>query len=242
MKLRLLFVLCLLVFAAAAMASPTLTQSVYLDPTSVSREGSLDNPEPDTLFYDDDDNYFRYTTMTNYYVTVRFTPPSNFQLRSVYMPLSNGGTAAATCSVFVHLVQAANRPGQQLMAAAISIPGGANSWFDVTLPDSVDFTANQDFFIVIGQATGYPNNGWYPLLDPQTTVNRSYYTTGSRTGTFTAQTVDFHLRAGGEFAAFTDLAAKGCYNDINGDGPSFFFMPGDTVLLKAEILNAANVA
>jgi len=216
-----------------------MTQSVYLDPAGSSVRDPLDNPEPDTLYYDDDANYFYFSTMTNYYVTVRFTPPSDFQLRSVYLPISCG-TVAGTCSVFVHLRQADNRPGQQLSASGIAVPANANGWFDHTLPAPIDFTAGQDFFIVVGQSPGYTANGWYPLLDPQTSVNRSYYTTGSRTGNFTAITVDFHLRAGGEFEAFTDLAAVSCFNGINGGDPSFFFMPGDTVRMKAEIMNVAN--
>ncbi len=239
MFLRLLLVLCMTAFAGMSAVASDLTPEMTLTPDGRILPSPLDNEEPDTLYYDDDGNqHFTFTTLANFYYYTRFTTPSDFQLRSVYLAIANEG-AAATCSVWVHTPNG-TRPGTQLSAASVELDNGS-WWYDITLPDSLDFTAGQDFMIVVGRATG--PTGWTPLLDGSTTVNRSRYTTGNRTtGTYNAISTDIRLRAGGSFAAFTDLAADQCFNDVNTEGPSFFFMPGDSVLLKGKVVNVANTA
>ncbi len=238
MRFRLLILFCVVALASIAWADQQNREEVTLLPTGQLANSPLDNEEPDTLYYDDDGNQNLYfSTLTNYYVYTRFTPPADFQLRSIYFAAGYGGSGSSTCSLFVHLPGTNNRPGQLLAQALATVT--STSWFDVTLPDSVDFTAGQDFMIVLGRSPG--PLGWYPFLDPVTTVNRSYYTTGSRmTGNYTVLGYDFRIRAGGTIATFVDLEARECFNDIGANTPAFNLLAGTAMTLKAIVHNPSS--
>lgn len=232
-RMMLMFCVVALVTIASAAPSPT----VVLYPDGRINSSPLDNEEPDTLYYDDDlAQSFYFNQLTNYWVYVRFTPPAAFQLRSVYIAVGSPSGSAVPCSVFVCLPGASNRPGTVLSTTSMaSVPAGS-AWFDFTLDDSVDLDANQDFMIVVGRAPG--PTGWYPLLDGGSTVNRSWYTTGSRTsGTYNNVAYDMRIRAGGSFAQFTDLEAQQCFNQVNSADPQFFMLSADSVLMKANVFN-----
>ncbi len=232
----LLFVLML---PLVALATPPQVNQVFLEPCGTVSTNPLDDPEPDTLYYDDDLNQsFYFSALTNYWTMVRFIPPANFDLHSIYFALGNPGGNATACSVFVHLRQADNRPGT-LLHQALASPQTGSLWYDVTLDSNVHFNANQEFMIVIGRAPGVPN-GWWPFLDGGTTVNRSYYTTTSRTGNFTAIPYDLRIRAGGSFEQFVDISSIECFNAVDG-GAGMFNMPvGSSVLMKTLVQNVAN--
>jgi hypothetical protein len=234
-----MILLCVAALASFAWAGQWNREEVTLLPTDVQLGRSpVDQEELDTLYYDDDGNQNLYfSTLTNYYVYVRFTPPANFQLHSIYFAAGYGGTGSTACSLFVHLPGTNNRPGTLLGQALQTVDQTA--WFDVTLNDTIDFTAGQDFMIVLGRSPG--PTGWYPFLDPVTTVNRSYYTTGSRmTGTYTVLGYDFRIRAGGTMATFVDLAATECFNDVGANTPAFNMLAGTQQTLKAIVHNPSS--
>ncbi len=237
MSTRWLLVLTLLLPLAAMAGTPPV--SACLDPVAFASR-SLDDPEQDTLYYDDDlDQSFYFSQLTNYWTFVRFIPPAAFDLHSIYFATGNPTGNATPCSIFVHLPQSAVRPGQQLYAGVMQMQQGS-FWYDYTMDTTLHFNANQEFMIVIGRAPGAPG-GWYPFLDGGSTVNRSYYTTGGRTANFTLIPYDLRIRAGGSFEAFVDLENAECFNAVD-DGAGQFNMPlGSDVVMKSLVRNVSNV-
>ncbi|RPH93415.1 hypothetical protein EHM69_10345 [candidate division KSB1 bacterium] len=247
-RISLICLLCL-VLSAVSLAADRLPLTTALDrdevilmPSEIGAISRLDNEEPDTLVYDDNGSSVYFSTLRNFYCYVKFTPPSDFQLRSIYLALADSVPSALPCTVWV-CTPNGTRPGATL-AMAVNTDVGEGSWFyDITLDDSVDFAGQQDFIVVIGKVPGWPA-GWTPLIDGGTTVNRSYYTNANAnrlTGTYNAITRDFRIRAGGSYASFVDLSVDECFNSVSGRGPAFFMEPGDTVQLKAKVTNTGNL-
>jgi hypothetical protein len=227
--------------AAFAFAGNFDTQQVILSPSG--RIGnSLDNPEPDTLQYDDNltQSYY-FNALTNFWSYVRFTPPAAFDLRSIYVALSNTSGNTTPCSLFVYTANG-TLPGTLLSRTAIA-PQTGSFWYDATLPDTVHLDAAEDFLIVFGRAVG--PNGWTPLLDGATSVNRSFVTNANAsrmTGPYQSVAVDLRVRVGGSIATFVDMSAEQCYNQVDG-GRGLFFMPaGSSVLMKGQAKNLSSAA
>ncbi|MCX6601220.1 MAG: T9SS type A sorting domain-containing protein [bacterium] len=254
-RFSLLFAVCLAVTALAwAAGAPVMSKfdpsQVVLSPSGEIRDRTtLDDPQPDTLRYDDGNPQIYYDGMVNYYVYVRFTPPVNFQLRSIYVAVWS--PVAATCSLFVHLPGAGTNPGTLLSSTTFTLAADF-IWYDVNLPDSLDFTAQQDFLIVVGRATGgaaippnIPPPGWHMVFDQGTTTNRSKTTNnnGNRTaGPYYAVSGDYPIRAGGVNAPLTDISAVQCFNSVQpSGGPSFNVLPGTEMRFKGEVSNAGNL-
>jgi hypothetical protein len=219
---------------------------LVLSPSGEMRDrATLDDPQPDTLWYDNGNPQY-YFGVTNYYVYVRFTPLVNFQLRSIYVAVWS--PVAATCSLFVHLPGTGTNPGTLLSSVTVDL-AAAFSWYDVNLPAPVDFTALQDFMIVVGRATGGnqdPPAGWHMLFDEGTTTNRSKRTGASgnhMTGPYQAVSGDYPIRAGGVNAPLTDISVVQCFNSVQpSGGPSFNVLPGAQMRFKGEVSNAGNLA
>lgn len=243
-------VLCLLAFAAFAGAqtgpsSFKMDQNeVFLTPAG-HYSGSLDDPQPDTLRYDDGIVSGFYPT-TNMWGRVRFTAPNNFELRSIYFVTNNPTGNQAPCSLFVYSSVGGNL-GTLLGSARVVgvLPIGSSltnpDWNDVNLTAPVTLTAGQDFFIVIGpQPGGSQAQGWHILTDAGTTTNRSGNST-TRLGTY-GTTSDWLIRAGGAAEPFVDLVAEECYDQNTAGVPKFELLSGDTINLSGQIFNNGNVA
>lgn len=243
----LLWIICLSLAATAwagdaALNAPFSKAETVLLPSGEIREhATLDTAQHDTLFYDDGNPQYYYPTITNYWAYVRFTPPANFSLRSIYIAVSSD--ANATCSLYVHLAGIGTNPGTVLSSAAVNLVPGF-FWYDVDLATPIDITSRQDFLILAGRAPG--GAGWDILFDAATTTNRSKttLTNGSRTtGPYYSIQGDYPIRAGGLLAPFSDLTVEQCFNSVlpSGDA-SFNVLPGAQVSFKGQVHNVSNTA
>jgi hypothetical protein len=233
------FLCVLMMLSAFAYAGNLAMQNAFLTPDG-RVTSHLDNPEPDTLTYLADDPTYVFSTLANFWYYQKFTPPADFELRSVYVALQNAG-ASATCSLFVCLLNGTN-PGTVLSSTTFQVDAGG--WSDVTLPDTVSLAANQNFMILVGRATG--PTGWTPLLSQTNPAGRSYYTNpnGNRTGPYNLQNgINFGLEAGGSIATYVDLRADQCYDSVAATGRGYFFIAPDSVVyMRALVKNLSTVA
>jgi hypothetical protein len=95
--------------------------------------------------------------------------------------------------------------------------------------------AAEDFFVVFGPAPGGTQlQGWFLYIDANgNTDSRSGYSQNTSGPWNYTLPGDIIVRAGGEVAAYTDLTANHCYNDIQ----AFFYTPDTEVGFEAEIEN-----
>jgi len=238
MFLRISLIVGVLLLAACAFAGNFATENAFLSPEgNISR--SLDNQEPDTLQYDGDASFLFFSSfaLVNYWTYVRFTTPADFQLRSLYCCLRDSADTGAPCSLWVYTANGTN-PGTLLSSGAAPVAEGS-FWYDVTLPDSVNFTANQDFFVVLGRCVG--RHGWSPLLE-NANANRSFYSQTSRTTGYSALPYNLHIRAGGSVAAYTDMRADQCYDSVTAGRGYFNLTPNAVLRLKSQVSNLSTVA
>ena len=203
--------------------------------------GSLDDPQPDSLFYDDGTPAIL-NTGTNYWCRVRFTPLVDFNIISVYHYIIDGA-GNAPCSLFVF--NSTPAPGGEDAVAVRPGPQPANGWIDVNFNDTVTVLANQDFWIVFGPVPGggQSDGNWNSIADGGSTSGRSQLSTQGKFGTYNNFPYDWILRIGGTFAnTFVDLSAGDLVNEINSGDPSFNFMPGQDVTFTQDVTNVGTGA
>lgn len=235
-----ILLLCLLLGGSRQLLGLDLLPQAILQSASMRMASGLDDPEPDTLCYDDSGPSFSIGSLSNYYSYVRFTPPSHFSLRSIYIGIGTFAGNTLPCSLWVHLPNG-SRPGTELASLEVPVEPGEMT-YDLTLDEPIEFIAQQDFMIVVGRAPN-PNSGWAPLLDGGSTVYRSYVTMeGRTTGFYQSIPYDFRIRAGGTLWNFADAVAEDCFNDVNGTGPAHFVRLGDSVQFKTRIRNTGTLA
>lgn len=238
------FLSCLL-FASALVASESVPFTPAHNSTlAKSHATSLDDPQPDSLSYDNGSPAFLLPS-ANHWVRVRFTSPSEFELRSIYYLGNNPNNRTEVCSVFVYS-SVDNAFGEVL--SQFNLPGNIvhfPSWGDVNLPTPLTFQEGEEFFVVMGPIVGgLQEQGAHILMDNAATGDRSMAAlTGGREGTYTVRDGDFMIRAGGASTPFIDLAGETCFNQlVSTENPAFFMAPGEEVLLKGRIRNRGNVA
>lgn len=252
-RLLLIWTLCMLAAAVAwasdapVMSAFSKSEMILMPSGEVRTPGTLDDPQPDTIRYDDG-GISNFYSSTNQWSRVRFTAPDAFELRSIYFVGNNPNGNTAVCSLYVH---ASNAGALGAVLSAFALPGSVlhlnnftnPTWNDVNLPTPVQLTAGQDFFVVIGPAPGGPQSaGWHIILDGTPgSPARSGISTSGHYGTYGNTSNDWLLRVGGQSAPFTDLKAEQCYNNVDGV-PKFNFLANEAVTLKGQILNNGNVA
>jgi hypothetical protein len=195
------------------------------------------SPQPDTLSYDDGSPAVL-DDAAGLWVDVRFTAPSDFALRTVYVLIYNGlNNSTDACSLYVF----ADSGGVPAAVVAgpywFTVPNGL-TWYQLDI-DTVDFNAGEDFHIMYGPTVGGPpppgaGPGWWAIFDVSNT-GRTQTTTDWTT--YVAGAGDAFIRAGGELAQpFTDLANICTGNELD----SFFPCDGESVTLTSQIENAGN--
>ncbi|MCB9391561.1 MAG: hypothetical protein H6506_02790, partial [Calditrichaeota bacterium] len=203
--------------------------------------GSLDDPQPDTLQYDNNSPASLSTT-TNFWVRVRFTAPVDFSIISAYAYTIDGTTSPAPCSLFVYTAIPA--PGGEQALAVKSAPLPDFGWFDVNFNDTVTVTGGSDFYVVMGPVPGGPqfDTNWNPVYDNGITGDRSQISTQTKYGTYSLLGGDVMLRIGGiAGGVFTDLSAGDLANEVNG-APSYNFELGEDVLFNQVVENIGTSA
>lgn len=200
----------------------------------------LDSPQPDTIVYDNNLASGLYlTNATNYWGTVKFTCPANFDLHCIYVKAYNPYGNSSGCGVYIH----ADNNGQPgtLLGGPYNISGPMpHTQFtdaEVNPPTGLSFNEGDNFHVIYGPAPGGPPSspyGWYLYLDNDGN-------TGSRSGISSSQSGpwdrtipgDLRVRAGGELETYLDLACISTFTD-----PDQWFMEEGTVTdINAEVEN-----
>jgi hypothetical protein len=249
-RFSLLFAVCLAVTALAwAAGAPVMSKfdpsQIVLSPSGEIRDrATLDDPQPDTLLYDNGAVQSFWQT-AQLWSRVRFTAPDAFELRSIYFVANNPNSNAAVCSVYVH-ASAAGQMGALLSAFRVTgVVQHLNvfatpTWNDVNLPTPVQIAAGVDFFVIAGPAPGGPQAaGWHIISDGTPNSDRSMKSDAGHAGTYTSASGDWLLRVGGAAAAFVDLTAEECYDQTSA-GPRFNVLIGEPLTFKGQIKNIGN--
>jgi len=162
----------------------------------------IDSSQPDTIKYDIGGSTYLYGP-SNLWGIVRFTAPSLFELRCLYIQMLNINSVDDGIEVYVYDDNGSGLPGA-LISGPYFISGPlflGYTWLDVEIDQPYPtLAANQDFFVVFGPApTGPPSQGWFLFIDSNgNTENRSGYGM-SQQGPwyFTSLLGDLIIRAGG---------------------------------------------
>jgi len=198
---------------------------------------AADDPQPDTLQYDGNQPGILLYGSNNLWTEQRFTPPVEFELRSVYvLPLNSSNNTTDPCTVAV-AEDNNGFPGTILTYMIVPTPiPSAYNWIDVNLPSPIIFDQGEDFHLMYSSPGGpYPGTGWWPYFDNDGVNNgRTYYSNSYSGPSWTSVPYDAMIRAGGELGgAFLDLATVSVFNDEQ----QFFFEAGDEITFKAVVEN-----
>lgn len=200
----------------------------------------LDSPQPDTISYDTGGNLYL-PNAQNYWGIVRFTAPSDFELRCIYIQMWNINNQPDGVNVAILNDNGFGQPGT-VVSGPVHLNGPLwyppFSWADVELPQPFpNFAAAENFFVVFGP-TGPTTQGWYLMIDGTgNTENRSGFSTSSSGPWQFTLSGDLIVRAGGEVTTtFVDLGVNSCFNDVQ----QFFLSPGVPVRYRAEVKNFGN--
>ncbi len=243
MRWTLLFMLLCLATVPGAMASDN---SMVLLPSDIEfrttpYEGSLDDPQPDSLFYDNGQPSALIIS-TNFWARVRFTPQVDFTIISAYMMTIDANSTNAPCSMYVFTATPA--PGGEQAVAIFAAPFPEFAWMDRNFNDSVTVNGGEDFWVVFGPIAGGPqgDGNWNPVYDNAATAGRSMFSTQGKFGAYTANNGDWLVRVGGiAGGVFTDLAAGNLYNSVGGV-PKFNFPLGESLTLSQKLSNIGTQA
>ncbi len=233
------FIASLIAIMLVVMGGITLAQecsTVYL--SNVDNETKvvpdLDSQQPDTIYYDDGTGHYLWNGAVNWWGTVRFTCPANFELRSVYVMVLNQYNAPEGCDVYVYADNNGN-PGA-LLGGPYHINGPFGTTFlDAEVTDSLNFDEGDDFHVIYGPAPGgtyQVDPGWWLYLDANTTTNRSRVSP-NQGGPWQSLPGDLFVRAGGDLEGYTDIACNFTFTDP----ANWFVEEGATLDIKAAVQN-----
>ncbi len=181
-------------------------------PAKTATPASLetDDPQPDTILYDDNIGGYIFVGFTDLWADVRFTPVDTFELRAAYLKVSNYFTVTGQAYVYCLTSNPDGTPGT-VIAGPVALPETPpnNTWIYAEFPIPITFNPMQEFHLCYGPAPAGEfvwNGGWWNYMDATASVpQRSYFGTGDNIPTeWTAQAMsDYMLRAGGEYDAPT---------------------------------------
>ncbi len=199
--------------------------------------GMMDDPQPDTILYDNNSPTTLLTGSTALWADVKFTAPVAFTFNSVYiLPLNQNNNPTTPLNIVITADNAGLpvSPPLQVITVAAPIPGYP-TWIDRNLSPPLNFTAGQNFHVMYNCPMGnYPVGGWWPFFDNANTANRSRYAYQPTATAWTNMSGDLMVRAGGLLSAgFIDLATVSVFNSSG----AFFFRPQQPVTLKSFVSN-----
>ena len=169
------------------------------DQIIIRPSGELDDPQPDTLKYDDGTGAIVVTGEYDYYAGVRFTAPSDFEVRSIYLRVSNPNNNQIDDLIITICADSNGIPGTVLDNMVIPAPIG-QGWLAVNLNTPLIFEYGEDFHVYHNAPGGMYSGdlGWWCSLDQ---ISNIYRTLISNDGvTWNESPYDCLIRAGGEFS------------------------------------------
>ena len=211
-----------------------INESVILTPWET------DDPQPDTLTYNDGIGGWILNGPTNLWSSTRFTPADDFEVRAAYIQMNNQQNVSSRWYVYIKNSSAAGTPtGATLAEAELPMQPLSNAWMYVEFPSYVTFTSGQEFHLIYGPAPGGPypaGGGFWPAMDDAPTGNRNHYATGTTIPTaWTANAYgDYMVMAGGEYLnTFTDIEATNAFTADK----LYWNLPGTEFTFKATVEN-----
>ncbi|MFH0766336.1 MAG: hypothetical protein V2A61_07945, partial [Calditrichota bacterium] len=210
--------------------------------TIPSAQPRRDDPQPDTLFYDDGRGV-RLVPMA-VYSGVWFTAPVEFELRSIYLrPRNPRNNRDLGCNVYVYTANRNGVPRNEIWSTWVDppIPDG---WLQVDIPEDeyIEFDEGENFNIIYGPSSNdnYPGNagdGWWNFIDEASNVNRSIIAQDLG-GQWSLLGGDLLIRAGGEILAeFVDLGVDAVANESE----KFFLTFREPISFYAEVTNYGTI-
>ena len=245
MRIYILICLLILLTAIVVQASGELNvlQALPVDteicPTIISSSGT-DDPQPDTLSYNDGVGGWILNGPTNLWSSTRFTPANDFEVRAVYIQVANPQNASSRWYAYVMSSNAAGAPtGVPLAEAEMPMMPVSNTWEYAEFDSYVTFTGGEEFHIIYGPAPSgsYPTGGgFWPAMDDAPTGSRNHYATGATipTAWTTNNYGDYMVMAGGEYApGFTDIQAVNAFTSDR----LYWNLPNNEITFKATVQN-----
>jgi len=240
--------LLVLIMASSVMAytwGPTVAtreipQDVINDPAIIT-PWETDDPQPDTLTYNNGIGGWMLNGPTNIWGSTRFTPADEFELRAAYVMVSNPNNNSGRVTVYALANSATGLPTGTPLAEVLfpTNTPPSNAWIYVEFPTPVTFQTGEEFHLIYGPCPAgdaqLPGTGFFPNMD-NVPGTRDYYGTGTTlpTGWFPNAYGAYMLMAGGEYLnSFTDIASVNAFSaDKN-----YWNLPGTDFTFKATMEN-----
>jgi len=209
---------------------------------AASVQPNRDDPQPDTLSYDDGNGHRVYPHQL--FSCNWFTAPEEFELRSIYFhPCNHRNNQNLGCNVYIYTAGQNGLPVERLWTTWID-PPLRHGWNSVDLPeeDYITFEAGDHFNIIYGPSSGdaFPGgqgDGWWNFLDEATNSNRSFISDNLQ-NRWTLIGGDLLIRAGGEIGGeLLDLGVDAVANEIE----KFFLTGIEPISYNATITNYGEV-
>jgi len=230
--LLVVILLCRGSFAENWTSCPVITETEIIDSAIPSR----DDPQPDTLFYDNGNGEQYYPHQL--YSCTWFTTPEDFELRSIYFhPCNPNNNRNLGCNVYVFTANNNGLPDEELWSIWLE-PPIRHGWIQVDIPEDnyIRFNAQDDFNIIYGPSSA-GQDGWWNFLDGATIVNRSFISDNLEIR-WAALGGDLLIRAGGDILSeFVDLGVDVVANESE----KFFLNCDEPISYYAEVTNYGEI-
>ncbi|NQS96983.1 MAG: hypothetical protein HQ591_00865, partial [candidate division Zixibacteria bacterium] len=170
--------------------------------------GGTDDPQPDTIIYDDNIGGWFISGQVNMWADVRFSPVDSFELRAVYIMVYNPSLVSGLAEVYC-LQDSVGNPTSIVLAGPEEMPDPPphNQWIYVEFETPALFGPLDEFHICYGPAPAgqFPASpGWYLYLDESLSSPRDFAAFNCPPGhlptVWNSQPYgDYMVRAGGEY-------------------------------------------
>ena len=228
-------VLVIITISLSAQDRVNSFQSVTVDRSLnpvVSDPSGCDDPQPDTLRYDDGTVAFVVTGIYDYYAGVRFTAPSDFEVRSVYLSVNNPNNNQIDDLIVTICADSNGIPGTALDSMVVPAPIG-QGWQAVNLNTPLVFGLGEDFHVYYNAPGGiFPGGiGWWCSVDQMSNIDHTLISADGVT--WNESVFDCLIRIGGEFSGMPEPLIELSTADVVFDST----MMGETDIEYITIIN-----
>ena len=170
----------------------------YEDRFVLKPSGTIDDPQPDTLKYDDGNPMYVLTSMADYFTGVKFTAPVDFLARSVYISINNQNNNQSQSLTVKICADSNGVPGTVLDSMVVPAPVG-QGWLDINLNTPLQFDYGENFHVYYNSPGGnFPSGrGWWSYFDGYSYINRTLISSDGII--WNGGVGDCMIRVGGEF-------------------------------------------
>ena len=221
------------------------SESIRIDRSNtpvILKSFETDDPQPDTISYNDGIGGWILNGPTNIWGNVRFTPISVFELRGVYVRVNNNNNSTGGWAAYC-VQDSAGYPTQNVLAGPVDLNDTpvTSEWVYAEFSNYPIFNISEDFHICYGPcpAGSYlTGDGFWPEMDGAPTENRNFYASGFSFGQLPDQWTqcnygDYMVMSGGEYAVSTEPVIE-----LSNSSLAFqITSPGDTSWFNLTVYN-----